>query len=175
MLFFIGRGLGTNSESSHFTQPFAKGAYNRIIALLYDVWCTEQVALRMFRVGRFSPQFITPKTVHPVNTVLWNGAGVAPNCVPVHIHYRKIQEHIDGTGLTCHFHRAPLQVKAVRIEQAECTLVILVLDRRQKRLDKIFRGVARFDMNVTSAGTKRFKMRGFLRVHIYKNETVERW
>lgn len=108
----------------------------------------------MFSVGRFSPRFIAPKTVHTINAVLRNGAGIAPNRIPVHIHHWKIQEHVDGPRLTCHLHRAPFQVKTVRIEEAERSLIVLVFDRRQKRLSEIFRGIACFDMDVTAIGTQ---------------------
>ena len=128
----------------------------------------------MFRVGRFSPRFITPKTVHAIDTFLGTAAGLSPNRISVHIHHRKIQEHVDGAGLTCHLHCTPFKVKTVRIEEAERSLVFLVLDCRQKRLGEIFRGVACFYMDVTAAGAKLLQMRRLLGVHIDKKEAVER-
>jgi hypothetical protein len=67
----------------------------------------------------------------------------------------------NGLGLAGELHHIPIEMRPVRVEQAQGALVFVVADRGQKRLE-IRVGVARMNLDIGAASAQRFEMRGLI-------------
>ena len=77
-----------------------------------------------------SPQNFVVRSMPSRGTFFW----VFPDRVSVHVHDRKVKEHVDGFGLPGLVHHLPLNMQSVRVEQAQGAFVIRKLNLRQQFL-----------------------------------------
>jgi len=130
--------------------------------------------LRALCIRSSLPSIVAPKSVHSFDAILRSFVGIAPNGIPVHIHDRKIEKHIDGPRVSGLPHDTPIEMQAVRIKQAKCSIVFSYLIVGSSVCVEIRTSVAGMNIDVRSISAQGCKMARLVCVHIDEIEMVKR-
>jgi hypothetical protein len=119
--------LRNKREASNLFQSFSERCNAFVVTLLDYLW-PEEATLGAFRVRGLIPRIVSPKLGHPLGVARDNLLGILPDGIPVDIHGREIQKHIDGLGLSGLHHYFPIKVQAIWIQETEGAVVVFVLN-----------------------------------------------
>jgi hypothetical protein len=91
-----GKRIGHETESRDLLQSLAEGCDNHLIALLDKVGNRKKVLLWVLGVCCLLPGLVPPKSGHALDSALRDPIRISPDGIPIYVHDRKIEKHIDG-------------------------------------------------------------------------------
>jgi hypothetical protein len=135
---------------------------------------SEKAALAGFGVGRLLPGVITPESVHPREATGRRLVRILPDSVPVHVHDREIEKHVDGLRQPGLPDDIPIEIETVGIEKTQGAIEFLEMDGGEQLFSEVFVSVAGMNVNVWPVAAHCAKMVGLAGIEIDKIKRIER-
>ena len=87
-----------------------------------------------------------PEGVHSDNALFVYPLWISPEGSSVHIHGGKVQKQLNASHLTGRLDYVPVEIQAIRIEQAEATTVVFKPDLRENLFQQNSVAIALIDL-----------------------------